>query len=86
MRKPCMLLQVQLICTCCRQPHDAQKRWEDQMSALIVGVEKYVVCPLCTQNVPRHIFRSAIYRMRCHEAVRRLYEEWAAKRLLGKGK
>ena len=65
-------LEVQLICNCCRQPYYPNKSWEDRIQAIIFGAEEYVICPLCTQEVPQEILSDAGYRARCHYKVERL--------------
>jgi hypothetical protein len=48
------------------------KLWEDRIRAIMFGVEKYLICPLCTQAVPHLIFHDEGYRGRCHYEVERL--------------
>ncbi len=64
--------EVQLICNCCGQPYYPNKSWEDRIRAMILGAEKYAICPLCTQAVPDDVFRNEGYRQRCHFEVARL--------------
>jgi len=64
--------EVQLICNCCGQPYYPNKSWEDRMKAIIFGVEKYSVCPLCTQEEPSDVFQDEDYRKRCRSEVARL--------------
>lgn len=53
--------EMQLICNCCRQPYYPNKVREDQITAIIFGAEKYVLCPLCTQAVPDTVLRDEAY-------------------------
>jgi hypothetical protein len=64
--------EMQLICSCCRQPYHGQKTVLDQLFAILVGTEKYSICPLCTQAVPRQTLRTESYRRRAREQGRRL--------------
>jgi hypothetical protein len=70
--RPADTQEVQLICNCCGQPHYPNKVYEDQQRAIILGAEKYSMCPLCTQAVPDEVFRDGAYRQRCHYEVARL--------------
>lgn len=74
--------EVQLICNCCGQPYYPDKAREDQGRAILFGAEEYAICPLCTQQVPEHVFDDSAYRLRCHYEVarlKRLSEESKAK-------
>jgi len=70
--RPADTQEVQLICNCCRQPYYPNKAREDQIMAIIVGAEKYAICPLCTQAVPDDVFCDEGYRARCRYEVARL--------------
>lgn len=70
--RPADTLEVQLLCNCCRQPYYPNKSWEDRIQAIIFGAEEYVICPLCTQEVPKEILSDAGYRARCHYKIERL--------------
>jgi hypothetical protein len=64
--------EVQLICNCCGQPYYPNKAWEDKLRAVVLGAEKFAICPLCTQAPPEQVFNSFEYRQRCFYEVRRL--------------
>ncbi len=70
--RPADTLQVQLICNCCGQPYYPNKSWEDRIRAIILGAEKYAICPLCTQAVPDDVLDNEGYKRRCHHEVARL--------------
>jgi hypothetical protein len=70
--RPADTQEMQLICNCCGQPYYPNKSWEDRIRAIILGAEKYAICPLCTQAVPDDVFRNEGYRQRCHYEVARL--------------
>jgi hypothetical protein len=70
--------EMQLLCKCCRQPYYPNKSFRDKLEALILGAERYAICPLCTQAPPRHIFDSKAYRRRCHYEVQRLQSLYEA--------
>jgi len=72
--RPSPTLEVQLICNCCGQPYYPNKSWEDQMRAILLGAEKYAVCPLCTQEVSSDVFWDVGYRRRCRSEVARLQQ------------
>lgn len=64
--------EVQLICHCCGQPYYPGKAWEDKLQAVILGQERFAICPVCTQAPSKQVFESARYRQRCLYEVRRL--------------
>src|SRR2546425_1157645 len=70
--RPVETQEMQLICSCCGQPYYPDKSWEDRIRAIILGAEKYAICPLCTQAVPDDVLRKEGYRQRCHYEVARL--------------
>jgi len=70
--RPADTQEVQLICNCCGQPYYPNKSWEDRIRAIILGAEKYAICPLCTQAVPNDVLDNEGYRQRCHYEVARL--------------
>src|SRR5690349_9262369 len=70
--RPVDTQEVQLICNCCGQPYYPNKAREDQILAIIVGAEKYAICPLCTQAVPNEVFGDEGYRKRCRYEADRL--------------
>ena len=67
-------LEVQLICRCCRQPYYPDKAWESQWDQVVLGAEKFAVCPICGQTAPQDKFESMNYRMRWLRAVKRHLE------------
>src|SRR6266704_6064326 len=77
--------EVQLLCNCCGQPYHPNKSWEDRIRAIILGAEKYAICPLCTQAVPDHVFRNEGYRQRCHYEVARLQRLFESASMNGMG-
>ena len=62
--RPADTQEMQLICNCCGQPYNPNKSWEDRITAIIFGAEKYVLCPLCTQAVPDTVLHDKGYGMR----------------------
>ena len=70
--RPADTQEVQLVCNCCGQPYYPNKSWEDRIRTIILGAEKYAICPLCTQAVPDDVFRDGAFRQRCHYEVARL--------------
>ncbi len=64
--------EVQLICHCCDQPYYSGKAWEDKLQAVILGQERFAICPVRTQAPSKQVFESAQYRKRCVYEVRRL--------------
>src|SRR5271169_5662156 len=63
---------MQLICNCCGQPYYPTKSWQDKLEAVILGTERYAICPVCTQAAPKHVFTDPGYRRRCRYQVQRL--------------
>lgn len=76
--RPVVELRMELICGCCGQPYYPVKCWEDQLQAVLLGQEKFAICPICTQAPPAHVFPTAGYRARCIYEVRRLQRLWEA--------
>jgi hypothetical protein len=72
--RPADMQEMQLICNCCGQPYYPNKSWEDRITAIIFGAEKYVLCPLCTQAVPDTVLHDKGYRHRWRYKVARLQE------------
>lgn len=72
--------ELQLICNCCGQPYYPNKTWQDQLNAVMVGSEKYAICPICTQAVPEQTFNDYSYRLRCQKEVRRLQRLYNAEK------
>jgi hypothetical protein len=72
--RPADTQEMQLICNCCGQPYYPNKSWEDRITAIIFGAEKYVLCPLCTQAVPDDVLCDEGYRRRCDYEVVRLQQ------------
>jgi hypothetical protein len=72
--RPADTQEMQLICNCCGQPYYPNKSWEDRITAIIFGAEKYVLCPLCTQAVPDIVLHDEGYRQRWRYKVARLQE------------
>lgn len=64
--------EMQLICDCCTQPYYSKKAREDRMQTLVLGAEKYAICPRCEQIVPGDIFPDERYRNRWRNEVARL--------------
>jgi len=70
--------EMQLICNCCGQPYQPDKAWQDKLQAVLLGAERFAICPVCTQAPPVSVFNDPAYRRRCQREVRRLqglYEE-----------
>jgi hypothetical protein len=63
---------TQLICECCGQPYYPDKSWQDQLDTLILGEERFAICPICTQSVPEATFNDFDYRKRCLKAVKQM--------------
>jgi hypothetical protein len=78
-------LQMQLICNCCGQPYYPNKSWQDKLEAVIVGAERYAICPVCTQAPPMSVFANPVYRRRCRYEVRRLQALYELAKSRGKG-
>ncbi|HET7440173.1 MAG TPA: hypothetical protein VFJ47_02640 [Terriglobales bacterium] len=58
------MLEVQLICRCCRQPYHPDKRWESEWDQIMLGAEKFAICAICGQSVPQKTFDDYGYRRR----------------------
>ncbi|SRR6266851_7611541 len=55
--RPVDTQEVQPICNCCGQPYYPNKSWEDRIKAIILGAEKYAICPLCAQAISSVLIR-----------------------------
>ena len=73
---PVNSMELQLICNCCGQPHNANKGWEDRLQAVFLGQNQFAICPLCTQAPSEEVFNSRVYRRRCIREVLRLQKLW----------
>ena len=62
---------MQLICKCCRQPYYPNKAWESAWDTVILGAEKFAICPICGQKVSEAKFESYRYRERWLRAVKK---------------
>jgi hypothetical protein len=72
--RPTNTQEVQLLCNCCGQPYYPNKAWEDRITAIIFGAEKYAMCPLCTQAVPDAVLHDEGYQLRWRYKVAILQE------------
>ena len=71
--------ELQLRCDCCGQPYHPDKGWQDRLEAVLLGTERYAICPVCAQVPPQSVLSNPVYRKRCQLEVRRLqrqYENW----------
>jgi hypothetical protein len=63
--------ELQLICKCCRQPYYPNHAWESSWDAVVLGAEKFAICPICGQKVSQEQFESYRYRERWLRAVKK---------------